>query len=758
MTGKVLVLGGTGAIGVYLVPELLARGFKVDVTSRSGHSSDNKNLRYIQGGAQDLVFLRKILHAGKYDAIVDFMNYPTDVFSAHYNLLLKSCKQYVFLSSYRVFADTKVITEKSPRLLDVSTDDTYLRTIDYSLAKARQENLLHAASGKNWTIVRPAITYSTARFQFGTMEANTAVWRALQGVPVILPREMLSKTTTMTWAGDVARLTAKLVLNKKAYGEEFNVATAEHHTWAEVAKIYEEAIGLKVKPVGLDEYIEAMGGDLHNYMVKYDRMFNRIMDNTKVLRVTSEKQENFTSLRNGLLRELSKFKLDPRFRPIDYDRQARFDKLTGSKINLDKATPKDKSAYLEARFPLKAKARRIKHALKPRTRAKSLLRRVKHAVRPRTRLKVAARAVADKRKKRQFRQADGAIATLTGYFNYGNIVQRFALQEFLHQKGYKFVSYEREPLGVSGPEFHRFRNTAAFVRRYIWRKAFDPDDDFSAYIVGSDQVWRNWGYPDVKKDLGYYFFDFVQNPDAKLIAYAPSFGQDNVKDAMIGPEFVDFAQPLVKRFNAISVRENSAITIMRDTWGANARLVLDPTMLLTASDYGKIIKSSPHKLSTTKRLFAFIIVVNDSKNKIIEKVAIATNLQVEVFSPNKFEILPPVEQWLKNFRDAELVVTDSFHGTVFSIVNNTPFIVVENASSGITRLTSLLEQFGLSDRLVTENEASKFDFTRLKPINWKEVNKKLEILREDSGEWLIDALKTEPRPRGRQDSRRRKVG
>jgi hypothetical protein len=590
------------------------------------------------------------------------------------------------------------------------------------------------------------------------MEANTAVWRALQGLPVILPREMLSKTTTMTWAGDVARLTAKLVLNKKAYGEEFNVATAEHHTWEEVAKIYEEAIGLKVKPVGLDEYIEAMGGGLHNYMVKYDRMFNRIMDNTKVLRVTGEKQENFTNLRNGLLRELSKFKSDPRFRPIDYDRQARFDKLTGSKINLDKATPKDKSAYLEARFPLKAKAKRIKHALKPRTRAKNLLRLVKHTVRPRTRLKVAARAVADKRKKRQFRQADGVIVTLTGYFNYGNIIQRFALQEFLRQKGYKFVSYAREPLDISGPEFDRFRNTAVFVNRYIWRKAFDPNDDFPAYIVGSDQVWRNWGYPDVKKDLGYYFFDFVQNPDAKLIAYAASFGQDNIKDAMIGPEVVDFVRPLVKRFNAISVREKSAITIMRDTWGANAQLVLDPTMLLTTSDYSKLIKSSRHKLSPTNRLFAFIIVVNDSKNKIIEKVAIATNLQLEVFSPNKFEILPPVEQWLKNFRDAELVVTDSFHGTAFSIINNTSFIVVENASSGITRLDSLLEQFGLSDRLVTENEAGKFDFTRLKPINWKEVNKKLEILREDSGEWLMDVLKTEPRSRGRQDSRSRKVG
>lgn len=745
MTGKVLVLGGTGAIGIYLVPELLARGFKVDVTSRSEHSSGNKNLRYLQGTAQDLVFLGKTLRAGKYDAVVDFMNYPTDVFSERYELLLKSCKQYVFLSSYRVFADTKVITEESPRLLDVSTDGTYLKTIDYSLAKARQEDLLHAASSKNWTVVRPAITYSSERFQFGTMEADTAIWRALQGLPVILPREMLGKTTTMTWAGDVARLIAGLVLNNEAYGEEFNVATAEHHTWDEVAKIYKEAIGLEVKPVGLDEYIKAMGGGLANYQVKYDRMFNRIMDNTKVLRITGEKQENFTSLRDGLLRELSKFKSNPQFRPIDYVRQAKFDKLTGSKTNLDKATLEDKTAYLKIRFPLKAKAKRIKRSLKPRTRAKSLLRRVKHTIRPRTRLKVVARAVVDKRKKRQFGQADGAIVTLTNYFNYGNMLQRFALQEFLRQKGYKFVSYAREPFDVSSPEFDRFRNTAAFVSKHIWRKEFDPDDDFPAYIVGSDQVWCNWEYPDVNRDLGYYFLNFVQNPDAKLIAYAASFGRDNLKDAMIGPEFVDCAKPLVKRFNAISVREDSAVKIMRDTWDADARLVLDPTMLLTVSDYGRLIEASPHKLSPTNRFLVFIIVVNDRKTRVIEKIAKSTGLRTEVFSPNKLDVLPPVEQWLKNFRDAELVVTDSFHGTAFSIMNNTPFIVVEDTYGGVTRVASLVKQLGLSDRLVAASEANRFDFTKLKPINWDKVNSKLDSLRQASGEWLLDALKTEPR-------------
>jgi nucleoside-diphosphate-sugar epimerase len=733
MTKRVLLLGGTGAIGMYLVPELLARGFRVDVTTRAARDSDNQNLKYIQGNAHDPEFLRKTLLRSKYDAIADFMNYPTDEFRSRCELLLKNCEHYVFLSSYRVFADTKVITEESPRLLDISTDKEYLKTDDYSLAKARQEDILRGTSKKNWTIVRPAITYSSARFQLGTMEIDTLVWRALHKLPVILPHEMLNKITTMTWAGDVARLIAKLVLFKKAMSEDFNIATSEHHTWSEVAEMYGKIVDLKIQPVGLEEYIAAMGGGFNNYQVKYDRMFNRILDNSKVLRVTGEEQRNFTKLHDGLRLELTRFIENPHFERIDYAKQAKFDKLAHVKINLSETSPEEKHIYQELRFPRKTKLRRT---LRPRTR----LRSVRRKLRPRTRLKSLMQGTRDLYVHRKTKRADGAILTLTGYYNYGNIIQRYSLQQFLRQRGYRFISYWGQPFGMSGTEFDRFRYTAGFVKKCIWLKPFDPLDDFRLYIVGSDQVWRNWGYSDENKELGYYFFNFVLKQQTKRIVYAASFGQDNINNTLISQEFLKYVKPLIKKIDYISMRESSGVKIMQDKWKVKAQHVLDPTMLLTVDDYNELIRKSPYKLNETKQIFAYILEVNSKKEKIIKDISYATKMEVDRIHPYQLDVLPPVEQWLEGFRDAELVVTDSFHGAVFAIINNTPFVVIENLGGGVTRVTGLLEQFGLENRLVAENEADTFDLSKLKPIDWREVNSKVKQLRDQSADWLLNAI------------------
>lgn len=166
---KILLLGGTGAMGVYLVPELISLGFEVFVTSRSAKTSDNVKLTYIQGNARYDKFIEKIF-VNKYDAIVDFMVYTTEEFQYRHELLLKNTKHYIFLSTYRVFAESNLpITENSPRLLDVSNDSEYLATDEYALMKARQENILRKSQYKNWTIIRPTITYSKTRFQLGTL-------------------------------------------------------------------------------------------------------------------------------------------------------------------------------------------------------------------------------------------------------------------------------------------------------------------------------------------------------------------------------------------------------------------------------------------------------------------------------------------------------------------------------------------------------------------------------------------------------------
>ena len=338
---KVLVLGGTGAMGVYLVPELALLGYDVSVTSRSAHTSNNCRVSFLQGDAKDDRFLQTLL-TQSYDAVIDFMVYHTPDFEQRFETLLTNVNHYIFLSSYRVYSDNgeEPITEDSPRLLDVITDQKYLSTDEYALTKARQENMLKNSQHKNWTIVRPAITYSKSRFQLGTMEAGEFLYRALQNKDIIFPKEMLEKETTMSWAGDVARMIARLVLNEKAYGETYTVSTSEHHKWQEVVGYYQKILGVGVKIVDLDTYRKIIG---RPWQIKYDRMFHRVIDNSKILSITNMEQEELMPLYDGLRIELAKFSLKPVFSGLDPEREAKIDAITGtapSPAKKEQAKPK----------------------------------------------------------------------------------------------------------------------------------------------------------------------------------------------------------------------------------------------------------------------------------------------------------------------------------------------------------------------------------------------------------------------------------
>ncbi len=326
---KVLMLGGTGAMGVYLAPELLELGYQVYVTSRSENKSNEKNIIYLKGNAKDKEFLKSVLEM-KFDVIVDFMIYKTPEFEDRYKLLLESTDHYIFLSSYRVYGDNhgKPITEDSPRLLDTVKDEEYLATDEYALTKARQENILNKSEYKNWTILRPAITYSKERFQLGTMEANEFLKRALKGKAVIFPKQMLSKQATMSWAGDVAKLMSKMVLNEKAMRETFTVSTSEHHTWNEIMNYYIDMLGMRVKIVDIAVYESVIG---RPYQIKYDRMFDRVIDNSKALEVTGMKQSEFMPLKDGLRIELANFVKNPKFKGNTTAYDNRVDEVTFSK-------------------------------------------------------------------------------------------------------------------------------------------------------------------------------------------------------------------------------------------------------------------------------------------------------------------------------------------------------------------------------------------------------------------------------------------
>lgn len=304
---NILLLGGTGAMGLYLAPELAERGYRVKVIALDDASLfDHPRIAYVKADACDDAVLKGLLKE-RFDGMVDFLLYPrTEHFQQRYEMMLNNTDHYFFLSTYRIYGGDAPVTETTPRLLDVSKDRDFLATEDYALYKARQEDILQASPFTNWTIVRPSITYSKFRFQLVTLEAPFVVGRALKGLPIVLPKAALDVPTTMTWAGDTAKMFAGLLFNAAACRECFTLATAEHHTWREVADYYGEFIGLKYVAADTEDYIRIQGGSAGaRYQLDYDRLFPRIIDNRKVLRVAGLDQADFMPLKSGLKKELA---------------------------------------------------------------------------------------------------------------------------------------------------------------------------------------------------------------------------------------------------------------------------------------------------------------------------------------------------------------------------------------------------------------------------------------------------------------------
>lgn len=375
------------------------------------------------------------------------------------------------------------------------------------------------------------------------------------------------------------------------------------------------------------------------------------------------------------------------------------------------------------------------------------------------------------------------IITLPFNWNYGGILQTYALQVALKELGHEAVTINRNTVLMS------FKmKVLSFVRRSIlkvflgkdvvvrtWptkteekliRKHTDrfiqeniattqlfaseadfksiANSGFKAFIAGSDQVWR----PKYSPILENHFLGFLgNNSETKRIAYAASFGVDNWE---FDEKSTKSCSELAKKFDAISVREDSAIVQCEKYLGVGSQLVLDPTLLVPKENYIALVeKDGIAKMPGS--LFNYVLDLTPEKERFIQQAA--SQLGLTAFSSTAggvFRdlgkkrlnecIFPPVTQWLRGFMDAEFVITDSFHGTAFSIIFNKPFISVGNKKRGITRFSSMLKLVGLEDRLI-------FDFgeTSLQklnePIDFDEVNKRLEVKKKESLSFIKEALK-----------------
>lgn len=329
---KILLLGGTGAMGYYLAQLLSKQDCELFITSRKKRNS--AYIHYVEGNAHDATFVKDLIKSfGKMDCIVDFMVYNTNEFKMRYKELLSYCKQYVFISTARVYSNADdIISEDTSRLLDVSTDKMLLGSDEYCVTKARQENFLLNSSSKNWTIIRPYITYSNQRLELCVHPKEEWLYRAIHGRAIIFPDDIGKHQTTMTYGKDVAITISKIVGNSKAYNKIFNITNGRAYSWNKILSIYLNTMkdnGINAKVLHVDKVYK-----LHNPLARYQVIYDRYYDRKFSIKELSDivDIDQFAITESQLAACLNQFLQNPTFGKIDWMLQGYYDSISHDNV------------------------------------------------------------------------------------------------------------------------------------------------------------------------------------------------------------------------------------------------------------------------------------------------------------------------------------------------------------------------------------------------------------------------------------------
>lgn len=261
--------------------------------------------------------------------------------------------------------------------------------------------------------------------------------------------------------------------------------------------------------------------------------------------------------------------------------------------------------------------------------------------------------------------------------------------------------------------------------------------EYSSVVVGSDQVWRTRM---TKENALAYFLSFVPET-TKRISYAASFGVDFWEEAE-NIELTSRVNEELNKFNSISVRENSAVSLCKDTFGINAVHVLDPTLLVGRSFFDNIIGNLKEKTNYSEIVFYKLDITKKFLND-IKKIGKYKSYKFEnIFysNVNRKKYYNPVNEWLDKLKKSKLVVTDSFHCVCFSLLFEKNFIYYPNAARGMSRLESLLDELDLIGQ-ICYNKAGLVSYSKsISDVDYSIVNKKINKLRVSSLSFLREAL------------------
>lgn len=341
--------------------------------------------------------------------------------------------------------------------------------------------------------------------------------------------------------------------------------------------------------------------------------------------------------------------------------------------------------------------------------------------------------------------------------NYGSVLTYYSLYKTVESFGNKVLMVSKIGASANDPELLN-NHAADFARRhynlsklYSQKTVQELNQIADTFVIGSDQVW-NYG---ISQHFGKAFYlDFAAD-DKRKISYAASFGHE--KDFSPAEE-VPKISALMNRFNAISVREDSGVRILRDIYQIPGRQVAEPIFLTDTKEYLRLASESKRDVSEPY-LLAYILDPTPEKNAAIAHVAQRLSLKIRIildawqhlFQENKKKIDiegAVVEEgidtydFLKLYSNCSYAVTDSFHGTAFALKFEKPFASIGNRRRGVSRFDSMFRLIGHKERFTLNAEnIIKREEDFLRPLDYAPITAALEAHVADSKAWLKASLK-----------------
>lgn len=366
------------------------------------------------------------------------------------------------------------------------------------------------------------------------------------------------------------------------------------------------------------------------------------------------------------------------------------------------------------------------------------------------------------------------ILTFHVAHNYGAVLQTYALQKYLSKKGHEVEVIDYRPKSLLNPYqpwlsvslkglslirkikriaglavlaslkclrrkgFNRFIENRMVLSNKVGKSTFP--NAYDAYILGSDQIWN----PQITKKDFTYTGVFARKPGALRIAYAASAG--------LGEDLIcssEEAMNAIKEFDAVSVRESTLKNKLKEKIHKEITVALDPTLLVDENVFTKLAVKPRTK---SKYVLVYKMLPSEALNEIAQRIAKNNSITLteisptvslwELFNSAHYKMFEAPEEFLGWFQNAACVVTTSFHGVTFAIIFRISFYFVSSGNPAENRITSLLEQLGLSNRIISGGRLP--DFTA---INYSaslngaaSVEERLAILRQESRDFLDNAL------------------